>query len=138
MLFYGLLPIAGRKSKLGASDDIVVTGFVEDIMPYFHYASLFVAPFQIARGVQNKVLQAMSCELPVVTTSKGIEGIIHVAGCDVLVADTIEQYTKHCLDLLQSIELRKLIGRAARQTILANYAWPEVLKPLTDQIEKNT
>jgi hypothetical protein len=79
----------------------------------------------------------MSCELPVVTTSKGIEGIIHVAGKDVLLADTVEQYTKHCLDLLQSIELRGSIGKAARQTILANYAWPEVLKPLTNQIEKN-
>jgi sugar transferase (PEP-CTERM/EpsH1 system associated) len=124
--------------KLGTSDDIVVTGFVENIMPYFQSSSIFVAPFQIARGVQNKVLQAMSCELPVVTTSKGIEGIIHTSGEDVLLADTVDQYTKHCLDLLKSIELRESIGKAARQTILANYAWPEVLKPLTNQVEKNT
>jgi glycosyltransferase involved in cell wall biosynthesis len=136
LVIAGMNPSASIQ-KLGARGDIVVTGFVEDMMPYFQSASLFVAPFQIARGVQNKVLQAMSCELPVVTTSKGIEGIIHVAGKDVLLADTVEQYTKHCLDLLQSIELRESIGRAARQTILANYAWPEVLKPLTNQIEKN-
>ena len=124
--------------KLGSSDDIVVTGFVDDIMPYFQSASIFIAPFQIARGVQNKVLQAMSCELPVVATSKGIEGIIHCAGEDVLLADTAEQFTKHCLDLLESVQLRESIGKVARQTILANYAWPEVLKPLTNQIEKNT
>jgi sugar transferase (PEP-CTERM/EpsH1 system associated) len=136
LVIAGMNPSASIQ-KLGARDDIVVTGFVEDMMPYFQSASMFVAPFQIARGVQNKVLQAMSCELPVVTTSKGIEGIIHVEGHDVLLADTVEQYTKHCLDLLQSIELRGSIGRAARQTILANYAWPEVLKPLTNQIEKN-
>jgi sugar transferase (PEP-CTERM/EpsH1 system associated) len=122
--------------KLGIRDDIVVTGFVEDIMPYFQNACIFVAPFQIARGVQNKVLQAMSCELPVVTTSKGIEGIIHCAGKDVVLADTADQYTRHCLNLLESIELRESIGKAARQTILANYAWPEVLKPLTSRIEK--
>jgi glycosyltransferase involved in cell wall biosynthesis len=124
--------------KLGTSDDITVTGFVDNIMPYFQSACIFIAPFQIARGVQNKVLQAMSCELPVVTTLKGIEGIIHCAGKDVLLANTAEQYTKHCLNLLESIELRESIGKAARQTILANYAWPEVLKPLTNQVEKST
>ena len=137
LIIAGMSPSANIQ-KLGTSDDIIVTGFVEDIMPYFQSACIFIAPFQIARGVQNKVLQAMSCELPVVTTLKGIEGIIHCAGKDVLLANTAEQYTKHCLNLLESIELRESIGKAARQTILANYAWPEVLKPLTNQVEKST
>ena len=77
----------------------------------------------------------MSCEIPVVSTSKGIEGIVHSDGKDVLIADTPESYTQGCLSLLQSGELRASIGKAARNTILSHYAWPEVLKPLTDQIE---
>jgi sugar transferase (PEP-CTERM/EpsH1 system associated) len=121
--------------KLESDSNIQVTGFVDDIMPYFQSATIFVAPFHIARGVQNKVLQAMSCEIPVVSTSKGIEGIIHSDGKDVLIADTPESYTQGCLSLLQSGELRASIGKAARNTILSYYAWPEVLKPLTDQIE---
>jgi sugar transferase (PEP-CTERM/EpsH1 system associated) len=121
--------------KLRTDNNIVVTGFVDDIMPYFQSATLFVAPFQIARGVQNKVLQAMSCEIPVVTTARGIEGIIHNDGEDILIADSAIKYAQLCLDLLDSLELRTSIGKAARKTILTHYAWPEVLKPLTNQIE---
>lgn len=124
--------------KLTSDGSIVVTGFVDDIMPYFQNASVFVAPFQIARGVQNKVLQAMSCELPVVTTSRGIEGIVHNDGEDVLIADSANAYANLCLSLLDSQKLRVSIGKAARQTILSNYAWPEVLKPLTQQISSDT
>ncbi|MDT0582627.1 TIGR03087 family PEP-CTERM/XrtA system glycosyltransferase [Brumicola blandensis] len=118
-----------------ASDNITVTGFVENIMPYFQSADVFVAPFQIARGVQNKVLQAMSCEIPVVSTSRGIEGIIHTQGEDVLIADNPEEFNEQCLLLLQNKALKAEIGLKARQTILQNYAWPEVLKPLTNRLE---
>ena len=121
--------------KLKTDSNIEVTGFVDDIMPYFQSAALFVAPFQIARGVQNKLLQAMSCEIPVVTTTRGVEGIIHNNGEDILIADSAIKFAQLCLDLLDSSELRTSIGKAARKTILAHYAWPEVLKPLTNQIE---
>jgi glycosyltransferase involved in cell wall biosynthesis len=120
--------------KLAEDNSIVVTGFVDDIMPYFQSASVFVAPFQIARGVQNKVLQAMACELPVVTTSRGIEGIVHAQGEDVLVTDDTQLFTEHCLTLLADQQKVESIGHRARQTILNNYAWPEVLKPLTELI----
>lgn len=96
---------------------------------------MFVAPFQIARGVQNKVLQAMSCEIPVVSTSRGIEGIIHTQGEDVLIADNPEEFNEQCLLLLQNKALKADIGLKARQTVLQNYAWPEVLKPLTNRLE---
>jgi sugar transferase (PEP-CTERM/EpsH1 system associated) len=118
-----------------ANENIQVTGFVEDIMPYFQSADVFVAPFQIARGVQNKVLQAMSCEIPVVSTSRGIEGIVHENGEDVLIADDPQDFTQHCLLLLQNSALRNKLGESARNTITQNYAWPQVLKPLTERLE---
>ena len=57
--------------KLDTRHDIQVTGRVDDVVPYFHQADVFVAPFQIARGVQNKILQAMACGLPVLGSSLG-------------------------------------------------------------------
>ncbi|MBF7072154.1 TIGR03087 family PEP-CTERM/XrtA system glycosyltransferase [Glaciecola sp. MH2013] len=120
--------------KLTSKGNIKVTGFVDDIMPYFQAASVFVAPFQIARGVQNKVLQAMACEIPVVSTERGIEGIVHKNGDDVLLAKDAKEFTAHCIALLNDQAMAQEIGGKARQTIVDHYAWPEVLKPLTEQL----
>ena len=60
-------------------------------MPFYQKADVFIAPFRIARGVQNKVLQALACGLPVITTRLGLEGIKATPGEDVLVADTEQE-----------------------------------------------
>jgi len=59
------------------SEDVIVTGRVEDIRPYLQHASLAVAPMRVARGVQNKILEALSMQRCVLTTTKGLEGIKH-------------------------------------------------------------
>ena len=64
----GMSPSTDIK-QLADDNSIEVTGFVDDILPYYHQADIFVAPFRIARGVQNKVLQAFACALPVISTS---------------------------------------------------------------------
>jgi glycosyltransferase involved in cell wall biosynthesis len=130
----GMNPSSAIK-KLSKDKRIEITGFVDNIMPYFHAATVFIAPFQIARGVQNKVLQAMSCQIPVVSTTRGIEGIIHENNVDVFIADTAQEFIRKCKQLSTSPDLREKTGNAARQRILASYAWSEVLKPLTDRIE---
>ena len=66
---------------------IEVTGFVDDIVPYYHQSDIFVAPLRIARGVQNKILQAFSCGLPVISTSMGAEGIDYTDRKNILIAD---------------------------------------------------
>ncbi len=77
---------------LADSQGIEVTGFVEDILPYYHRSDIFVAPMQIARGVQVKVLQAFSCGIPVVATSLAAEGIDCSNGQNIVVADTVDTY----------------------------------------------
>ncbi len=67
---------------------ITVTGRVEDVRPYLQHALAAVAPMRIARGVQNKVLEAMAMEKPVIVSSKGLEGIDAAEGEHVLLADT--------------------------------------------------
>ncbi len=65
-----------RIKNLAKKDrDIVVTGYVSDVRDYFSIADIFVAPLQIARGIQNKILEAMAAGLPVVATPQAVEGI---------------------------------------------------------------
>lgn len=122
--------------KLGEASNIEVTGFVDDIKPYFDQSHIFIAPFQIARGVQNKVLQAMACALPVVCTPLGAEGILCQDMTDIIIADDAKIFTKQTIELANNIELRDKIGQSAFSTINSHYGWESVLRPLTEMIGK--
>lgn len=126
----GMSPVKSI-TELSEDKQIEITGFVEDIMPFYNKAHIFVAPFTIARGVQNKVLQAMSCAIPVVTTSLGAEGIKCTNDKDILIANTRDEFVKHCIALSNEPEYRQSIAEAARNTILQHYAWHSVLLPLS-------
>lgn len=133
------LTIAGMNPEtkikaLSKDSSIEITGFVDDILPFFHRADAFIAPFQIARGVQNKVLQAMSCGIAVVATSLGAEGIITEHNKNMIVANTSKEFTDACVLLSRDETMRKVIGDKAHQTITDNYSWPSVLKPLEDAV----
>lgn len=120
--------------KLGAAHNIEITGFVDDIKPFFDQAHVFIAPFQIARGVQNKVLQAMACALPVVCTPLGAEGIMCHHNEDIIIAKDANEFTKQAIEFANNLALRERIGQQAFSTINSHYAWESVLKPLTEII----
>lgn len=130
-MFYiaGMNPSA-RVQALQKYPGIVVTGFVDDIMEYFDKAHLFVAPFRIARGVQNKVLQAFACGLPTITTPMGCEGIQCQDGKHVLVASTLEQ-TLQKIDWVVShpAEARR-IGTHAAELVQRDFSWDGKLAAL--------
>ena len=112
---------------------IMVTGFVEDIREYYEKADFFIAPFRIARGVQNKVLQAFACGLPVISTPIGCEGIECKDQVHVLLADSADSFT-HSVELLMSNQqTREHIRQNALDLVQANFSWAGRLQPL-DQI----
>ena len=123
--------------KLAEHPSIEVTGFVDDIMPYFHKASAFVAPFQIARGVQNKVLQAMSCGLPVITTPMGAEGILCENEENVLVARHADEFAAALINTLSSSALAEQLSLSARKTILEHYSWESKMAPFFNALTEN-
>ena len=104
---------------------VTVTGRVEDVRPFLQHAVAAVAPMRIARGVQNKVLEAMAMEKPVIVSSKGLEGIDAVHGEHVLVANTAEEYCRG-LDAIMENEHPE-IGKQARQRIGCHFNWDENL-----------
>lgn len=119
--------IEALKSQPG----ITVTGFVDEILPYYHKANYFVAPFRLARGVQNKVLQAFACGLPVITTPMGAEGINCSDGEHLLLASEPEQFLAAIEQLNQSQELRESLSQNALELIIREFSWEGKLKPLS-------
>lgn len=101
---------------------IHVTGAVDDIRPYLMHAAVAVAPLRIARGIQNKVLEAMAMQKPVVVSTQAVEGICAISGKELIVAGDAGDFAEQILLLMDSGE-QSIIGRLARERVLRDYTW---------------
>ena len=122
--------------KLGELDGVTVTGSVPDVRPYVRQAALTVAPLTIARGTQNKVLEAMAMGVPVVASSAAAGGVDAIPGEHLLVADTPMQQRDAILGLMSSPEQRAALSRAGRARMLSNHAWPQSMARLDGIIDR--
>lgn len=129
----GMQP-SGKIKALGNQPGVTVTGYVEDMLPFFHGATMFVAPFRLARGVQNKILQAFACGLPVVTTSKGAEGINCQHKKHLLVGDTEQEILKHIKYLVEHQDFARIMASEALNLIRQSYSWEGQLKVLDNAL----
>lgn len=109
---------------------ITVTGEVEQMLPYLHATTVYVAPHFTGAGTRTKILEAMAAGLPMVTTQVGLEGIEALPGREVLIADTPDRMVTAILDLLANPTQRRLLGTAARRLAEERYDWPRCLAPL--------
>ncbi|MEW6326652.1 MAG: glycosyltransferase [Thermodesulfobacteriota bacterium] len=112
------------------NDHIKVTGYVEDIRPFYERATVYVAPLRIARGIQNKVLEAMSMARPVIATSRAFEGIEAVPGRDLLIADSRTEFIEKISLLLEDEQGRQSVATSARRTVEKNYSWERSVEML--------
>lgn len=109
--------------RLAERPGIVVTGRVPDVRPWLAHATLTVAPLRIARGVQNKVLEAMAMARPVLCTSAAAVGIDAVPERDLVVADDAPAFAAAALALLNDPCRREALGLAGRRRVEAAYDW---------------
>ncbi len=116
--------------QLARIQGITVTGYVNDILPYYHQADVFIAPFRLARGVQNKILQAMACGIPVITTTLGAEGIACRHGEHLLLADDEQEILRQITAVLTKPELYGALQQAGPALIQQTYSWEGVLQAL--------
>lgn len=106
---------------LGRVPGVTVTGAVPDIRPYIRHATLAIAPLRIARGVQNKVLEAMAMAKQVIVSQQAAEGIEADAGRHFLVADGADDFAAKIILSLNADSLD--MGAVAREQMLRCYAW---------------
>jgi glycosyltransferase involved in cell wall biosynthesis len=98
---------------------------------YFGRATLAVSPLRYGAGIQNKVLEAMACAVPVVTTPN-VCGALHVRpDRDLFVADSPDRLACHILNLIGDPDLRSQIGRAGRRYVEHHHHWPTIAQNVT-------
>lgn len=129
------LSIVGRRPvpqviELSSRPGVTVEGEVPDVRPFLRRADIAISPLHLARGIQNKVLEAMSMGLPVVATPQSAEGIEAVHGKQLVVADSKEAWHVELGELAQASSGRNVIGDAARELVEQRYSWAGRLKPM--------
>lgn len=113
---------------LGDRPGIHVTGRVEDIRPWLRFARVAVAPMRIARGIQNKVLEAMAMEIPVVATRNAMEGITPVSQQSL--RDDAAGFAASIVQVVIDADAKNL-GTRGRQLVVTNFNWETNLGKLT-------
>ena len=122
--------------KLGEIPGVTVTGSVPDVRPFIRSSALMVAPLNIARGTQNKILEAMAMGVPVVTSTIAAGGVDAESVKHFLVADTPEEYAQSILRIVESPEERERLASAGRQRMLSHHAWPHSMARLDQIIDR--
>jgi sugar transferase (PEP-CTERM/EpsH1 system associated) len=122
-------------TRLAARTGVIVTGRVADVRPSLAHAAVAVAPLMIARGIQNKVLEAMAMARPVVATPAAFAGLRAVPGRDLLVADGAPSFADAVAAVLDG--RHPALGAAARAAVLARYAWGATLARLDAAMAAN-
>jgi sugar transferase (PEP-CTERM/EpsH1 system associated) len=123
-----------RVRALAGIPGVTVTGSVPAVRPYLDRAEVAVVPLRIARGIQNKLLEAMASGLPVVATPAAVGGIQARDGRDLFVADAPDRFAAAVVGLLRDAQLRAETGSAARAAVEANYRWERSLARLDEVV----
>ena len=113
-----------RRSSSGALDSrIQMRGFVEDLRPLYAEAAVVAAPLVVSAGTNIKILEAMACGKPIVSTQPGCSGLELADNVDLLIRDGADAFAAAVCDLLAEPELRRQIGSRARQTVEERFSW---------------
>ncbi len=118
--------------SLGQKAGVLVTGAVDDVRSWIAAANVVVAPLRIARGIQNKVLEAMAMAKPVVASTAAAEGIDATDGEHFVVAKSVIEEAEQVCALLGDAGARDRIGNAARAHVKLHYSWAGQLAALDE------
>jgi sugar transferase (PEP-CTERM/EpsH1 system associated) len=130
----GANPTAEVK-KLTRHPGVTVTGFVPDVRPYLREATVCVVPLRIARGVQNKALEAMASGKVVIATPEAVAGLRVVDGEQLMIADTPERFADAALEVIRDPGLRESLEARARHLVEAEHDWKPLLQKLVELVE---
>ena len=119
------VPILHRLAERGR---LVLTGEVSDVRPFLAGAAVYIVPMRIGGGIRLKVLEAFALEVPVVSTTLGVEGIAGLRdGIHCLLADTPQQFANAVVRLLDDPVFGRILGAAGRRLACAEYDWKAII-----------
>ena len=113
-----------------ATDNVIITGYVNDVRPYVRRSSLYVVPLRMGGGTRLKVLEALAMKKPVVTTSIGCEGIEVSDNESVIIRDDPKEFAESIIEVLKDRALQKSLGDKGFEIINSIYDWSVISKNL--------
>ena len=119
------------RARAAADASIVLTGFVDDPLPYIQRSAVFVAPILSGGGTKLKILEAMAAGKAIVSTAIGVEGIQGNDQEHFLVADTPEAFSSCVIALLNDSALRDRLGKSARRRAMETYDWEAICEAMS-------
>lgn len=119
-----------------ASDNVEITGFVDDVRPYMHEASAFIVPLRMGGGTRFKVVEALAAGTPVVSTSLGSEGIPVTHGQELLIADTPREFADAVVRVLNDSDFADSLRTAGLDFVQKHFDWSVIGTKLNREIEK--
>lgn len=137
-----LLRITGRntpaeRAALGVAEGVAFTGYVDDIRALIARSAAEVVPLRYGGGTRLKILEALAVGTPVVSTSKGTEGLSDLQpGRHLLVADTPQAFAERTVALLGDAGLRASLSEAGRRAVAAHYDWRTIAGGFTAFVEE--
>jgi glycosyltransferase involved in cell wall biosynthesis len=135
-----LLRVTGRAApvdgELPSGPRVEYTGHLDDVRPTIAGASVSIVPLQRGGGTRLKVLESLALGTPVVSTSKGVEGLDLVPGKEVLVADDPREFAAAVIEVLTNPERRADLVRAGRAAVEERYDWRPITERFVDEIER--
>ncbi len=128
---------SSRVTRLSRKNGVVVTGYVDDVRPYLKYATCVVATLQIARGIQNKVLEAMAMRKAVLGTTAAMNGIEHDDLLSPMIADDVDSLVQLGISASDTA-LSETMGIEGRNIVLDKYSWKAKAQKLLSFIESSS
>jgi sugar transferase (PEP-CTERM/EpsH1 system associated) len=122
--------------KLAEFPGVTVTGSVPDVRPYVRRSALMIAPLNIARGTQNKILEAMAMGIPVVASKLAAGGVDALPGQHLLTASTPQGYAEAVFRILEHPEERARLAEAGRARMLSHHHWSHSMQRLDAVMER--
>lgn len=105
------------------SDNILITGYVDSLSELISSSTISIAPMQSGSGMQNKILEAMSCAIPVVTTNIGLGSIKANHLEEIIVEDNPIIFADYVLDIISNPSKYKIMGKKAREYVKKEHSW---------------
>lgn len=115
---------------LQKNENVTVTGGVPSVIPYYQKSNFVIAPIRYGGGTRIKILEAMSLNRAVVSTTIGAEGLDVENGKDIIIADTPDEFADSCIKLIENDDFRSNISIAGRKTVEEKYSSQIIEKTL--------
>lgn len=121
---------------LPKASNVTLTGFVEDVRPLVASSSASVVPIRVGAGTRLKILESMATGVPVVSTTKGAEGLDVKHGEHLLIADSAQEFAESVVRLLRDSDLRNDLITSARNLVMTKYDMEAVIPKFEKLVQR--